>query len=230
MRNRPDTALIFAAGFGTRMRDLTRARPKPLVEVAGQPLLDHALAQLDGVPRRFANTHYLADVLRPELQSRGIGEIHEPEILETGGGLKRACATLDRHCVVTMNSDAVWTGPRAAHTLAQAWDEDRMDALLLVVAADRARGHVGRGDFALDADGAISRGGPFVYTGAQIIGTQVFADTDPEAFSLNVVWDRLIAAGRARAVVHSGGWCDVGRPESIAIAETMLAQERGAND
>jgi MurNAc alpha-1-phosphate uridylyltransferase len=227
---RPDAALLFAAGFGTRMAPLTDTRPKPLIEVTGRALLDHALDMCDGVSlaRRVVNTHYRAAQIAQHLaarpETRDVALSHEtPEILETGGGLRHALPLLGAGPVFTLNTDAIWTGPNPLAALAAAWDPDRMDALLMCVPADRATGHAGGGDFARDATGALQRGGPLVYGGVQIIDPASLSGIAETAFSLNLAWNASARAGRLHGLVHPGGWCDVGRPESIALAEGMLA-------
>lgn len=219
--------MVFAAGFGTRMGDLTRDRPKPLIEVAGRPLLDHALDLCDApfIGNRVINLHYRGDQIARHLQGRAIALSWEDPILETGGGLRAALPLLGDGPVMTLNTDAVWTGQNPLSELAAHWDDRRMDALLLLAPADQALGHGGTGDFLLDKDGRSSRAkgmpGP-VYLGAQILRTDGLAAIDEKVFSVNLLWDRMIAEGRAFGLIHQGGWCDVGRPESIALAEGML--------
>lgn len=219
----PLPLMLFAAGFGTRMGALTADRPKPLVEVAGRPLLDHALALAPGQASRIVvNTHYLGDRIAAHLAGRDIALSAEDPILDTGGGLRAALPLLGPGPVFTLNTDAVWTGPNPLATLRAGW-RDGMGALLLLIPAGRARGHGPAGDFAMDAAGRISRGGPWVYTGAQIVDPSGLAAIPERVFSLNRLWDGMIAEGRAFAVVHPGGWCDVGTPPGIAEAEAMLA-------
>lgn len=222
----PGAVMIFAAGFGTRMGALTAGRPKPMIKVAGRPLLDHALALAGaaGLARIVVNTHYLAGQIAAHLQGRGVLVSHEPDILDTGGGLRAALPLLGPGPVFTLNSDAVWTGANPLATLAAAWDPARMDALVLLLPADAAKGHAGGGDFACDEAGRIARGGPFVYLGAQILDPVLLDGIGAAAFSLNRAWDAAIARGRAFGVLHRGGWCDVGRPEGIAEAEAMLRE------
>ncbi|MGB7268564.1 MAG: nucleotidyltransferase family protein [Albidovulum sp.] len=224
MRQLPRSLMLFAAGFGTRMAALTADRPKPLIKVAGQALIDHALGQAQGVERIVVNLHYRPEQIRAHLAGRPeIAFSAELEtILETGGGLRKALPLLNSDPVYTLNTDAVWTGPGALGQLAEAWDPARMDGLLLLVPLERAVGHRGAGDFSMDGAGQLRRGGDLVYTGAQIIVTGGLAAIDEAAFSLNLLWDRMLAQGRLFGVMHRGGWCDVGRPESIALAETML--------
>lgn len=225
MRNAPDALMLFAAGFGTRMGALTRDRPKPLIEVGGRALLDHALdvASGAGIGRIAVNTHYKAEQIQAHLAGRDIALAHEPdEILDTGGGLRAALPLLGDGPVYTMNTDAVWRGPNPLSLLAGAWDDSRMDAVLLCLPPDQAIGHTGQGDFLLDAEGRVSRGPGLVYSGAQIIRTESLADIPDRAFSLNVVWDRMMAEGRVFGTVYPGTWCDVGHPGGIALAEAML--------
>ena len=222
--------MLFAAGFGTRMGALTRDRPKPLIAVAGRSLLDHALALADeaGITRPAINLHYRGDQIAAHLAGRDVALSWESEmILETGGGLKAARPLLGSGPVLTLNTDAVWTGANPLRELASAWDTVRMEALLLLVPLSRAMGHEGSGDFNLGADGRISRaeGGPgLVYVGAQILNPARLAGFSQRVFSLNLLWDRMIAEGSAYGLIHDGGWCDVGRPEGIALAEALLAQ------
>ncbi|MEY4982275.1 MAG: hypothetical protein RIR62_541 [Pseudomonadota bacterium] len=230
MRPAPPPLMLFAAGLGTRMGALTATRPKPLIEVAGKPLIDHALTLCDaaGITRIVANTHYLPDQIEAHLAPRRIPiSREEPRILETGGGLKRALPLLDGNPVLTLNTDAVWTGENPLTELMDAWDGTRMDGLLLLLPPDQATGHTGTGDFLMDDAGRLSRAkgaaGP-VYLGAQILRTDGLAAIEEEAFSLNRLWDRMIAAGRLYGLVHRGGWCDVGRPKGISLAEALLSR------
>jgi N-acetyl-alpha-D-muramate 1-phosphate uridylyltransferase len=222
----PDALMIFAAGFGTRMRPLTDTRPKPLVEVAGRALLDHALALAEGqgIARIAVNAHYLAGQIKAHLAGRsGIAVLEEqPLILDTGGGLKAARGVLGNGPAFTLNPDAVWTGPNPLATLRGAWDPARMDALVLVIPRGTASGHGGAGDFALDAAGRIGRGTDYVYTGAQVVATRRLDEIGDTAFSLNLLWDRLISEGRCHGVVHPGRWCDVGTAAAIPVAEALL--------
>ncbi|KUF09527.1 nucleotidyltransferase family protein [Pseudoponticoccus marisrubri] len=219
----PDAVMLFAAGFGTRMGALTADRPKPLIEVAGRPLLDHALALTEGLGTRVVNAHYHAEQIRAHLVGTDIAvSVETPEILDTGGGLRHARPLLGPGPVFTLNTDAVWTGPNPLDTLRAEWDPARMDALLLCQPAERATGRAGPGDFTRAPDGQLIRGGPLVYTGAQILRTDRLDEIDETAFSLNLLWTRLAAEGRLFGTLHSGGWCDVGHPEGIAAAEAML--------
>ncbi|MFD0859508.1 nucleotidyltransferase family protein [Roseovarius aquimarinus] len=228
MPHQPDALMLFAAGFGTRMGALTRTRPKPLIEVAGRTLLDHALdlAQSAGIGRCVVNTHYLADHIAAHLAGRGVAISHEETILDTGGGLRAALPLLGDGPVFTLNTDAVWKGPNPLGHLAAAWDESAMDALLLCLPPAQAIGHAGKGDFMIGEGGRAARGPGLVYSGAQIIRPGALDDMPEGPFSLNLVWDRLIGRGRLHAIAYPGTWCDVGHPGGITLAEEML----GARD
>ncbi len=225
----PDAVMIFAAGFGTRMGALTANRPKPLIHVAGEALIDRALtiAKEAGFSRIVVNLHYLGDQLATHLQGSGVSLSWErDQILETGGGLRAALPLLGPGPVATLNPDVVWTGVNPLCALRAAWNPAKMDALVLLMPTAQAIGHPGPADFSLAPDGRIARAavGPgFLYPGAQIINPIGLADIKEDAFSLNRLWDRQIAAGRAYGLIHRGGWCDVGRPEGIALAEALLA-------
>lgn len=234
----PETAMVMAAGLGKRMRPLTATRPKPLIEVAGKPLIDHAFDRLRsaGVKRAVVNVHYLADSLEAHLKAR-VRDIEvavsdeRALLMETGGGLVQARALLGDDPIVCVNSDNLWIdGPTdAIRALAAAWDDARMDVLLLLVPLARANCHRGQGDFHLDALGRITgrrrpgRLAPFVYTGVQMLHPRIIVDAPQGPFSTNLFWDRAIAAGRAWGLVHQGLWFDVGQPQSIAAAEAILA-------
>ncbi|MGR3761287.1 nucleotidyltransferase family protein [Roseobacteraceae bacterium NS-SX3] len=220
--------MLFAAGFGTRMKALTRKTPKPLIPVAGKPLIDHALELARGVePARIAaNLHYLPDKLAAHLEPQGVALSHEyPGILDTGGGLRQALPLLGRGPVYTMNTDAIWKGPNPLEVAGDAWAPERMDALLVCVPLERAVGRKGSGDFSADADGRISRGGNLVYGGVQIVKTDGLQEIEDSRFSLNVLWNRMAEQGRLFAVEYPGHWCDVGRPEGIKMAEDLIAAD-----
>lgn len=230
MRTTPDALMLFAAGLGTRMRALTQDRPKPLIEVAGKPLIDHALDLVRGaeVSRVVANTHYLGAQITAHLAPHDVQISDESgALLETGGGLRKALPLLGQGPVFTLNTDAVWTGPNVLSALRGAWNGAAMSALLALVPTEAALGYAGEGDFSLTPDGRIERGKGYVYTGAQVIDPAGIETISQPAFSLNLLWNQMIDEGRAYGAVHFGGWCDVGRPECIALAEGMLADARG---
>ncbi|MCR8724490.1 nucleotidyltransferase family protein [Frigidibacter sp. ROC022] len=224
MRNGSPALMLFAAGLGRRMAPLTDTRPKPLIPVAGRPLIDHALALARdvGIGRVVVNTHYLAEMLAAHLADSGATLIHEPVLLETGGGLRNAVPLLGDGPVLTLNSDALWQGKNPLQSLISAWEPARMEALLLLCPKDRAVGHPGKGDFSIDAEGRLSRGGDLIYTGAQMTRTDRLSSVPDAAFSLNRVWDMMMESGSLYGTLHPGRWSDVGRPEGIALAEAML--------
>ncbi|MBE1286053.1 MAG: NTP transferase domain-containing protein [Rhodobacteraceae bacterium] len=217
--------MLFAAGFGTRMGALTRHCPKPLIPVAGRPLIAHTvdLARAAGGDPLVANTHYLADQMRTYLEPRGILISDEqPEILDTGGGLRQALPLLGSGPVITMNTDAIWDGPNPVELALSQWDPDRMDALLVCVPLPRAAGRKGGGDFSADEQRRITRGGNLVYGGVQILDPSGLRQIPDQTFSLNLLWNEMLETGRLFAVEYPGRWCDVGHPEGIALAEAVL--------
>lgn len=217
-------AMVFAAGLGTRMRPLTDDRPKAMVPVAGRPLIDHALEQVAGPGPLVVNAHHFAPVLADHLAPRAdLTLLIEDVLLETGGGLRNALPLLGSGPVLTMNADAVWTGPQARSTLLKQWDPARMDGLLLLVPQDRALGQSG-GSFAMDADGKLIRDQDgLVYTGAGIVKPRGLMGDPRQVFSLRDLWFEMLATGRLFGALHPGGWADVGTPGGIALAEDMLA-------
>ncbi len=233
----PRTAMVMAAGLGTRMRPLTLARPKPLIELAGRALIDHVLDRLRaaGVERVVVNVHHHPDQLEAHLREGAHGldlavSDERARLMETGGGLVQARALLGKEPVLVLNSDNLWVdGPvDALRLLGAQWDDEAMDALLLLVPAARAHNHRGAGDFHLGGDGRLTRRkpgrvAPFVYTGVQIIHPRLIRDWPEGPFSTNLFWDRAITEGRAFGAVHQGLWFDVGTPEAIPATEAMLA-------
>jgi MurNAc alpha-1-phosphate uridylyltransferase len=214
--------MIFAAGKGTRMAPLTDVTPKPLIKVGGQTLLDRALSLGAGTGPVVVNTHHLGSQIRDHVAGRGIAVSDESDLLlETGGGLRKALPLLGAGPVMTLNPDVVWTGANPVGALLDAWD-DHMDALLMLVPLGRTHGRAGGGDFSLDPSGRLIRRGDLVYGGAQIIRPDRLAEISEDIFSLNRLWDLLIADGRAHGVIHEGEWCDVGRPDCIPLAEALL--------
>ncbi|MCH8169253.1 MAG: nucleotidyltransferase family protein [Proteobacteria bacterium] len=230
---RPDTAMILAAGLGTRMRPLTETCPKPLLPLGGRPMIDLALdhAAAAGVRRAVVNLHYLGGMIRDHLAGREAPEIlfseEQPEILGTGGGIAQALPLLGAAPFYTVNSDAVWVGPNPLETLAAAWEPARMDALLLLVPRERARSYTRAGDFFLPGEGDVpvwrgeSEAAPMVYSGASIIAPWVFDDAPRGPFPL---WEALTAWDRVAAVSYPGDWVDVGTPAGLAEAQAALGE------
>lgn len=221
----PNSAMIFAAGRGTRMGSLTKDCPKPLIKVSGRPLIDYAmdLVQSSPIEKTVVNVHYLADQIADHLRDQDVLLSYEAgTVLETGGGLKKALTLLKSDTVVTLNSDAVWTGANPINALLSAWDPANMDALLMLVDHPDAIGHNGAGDFLMSTDGTLQRGQGLTYTGCQIIKTQFVEAIPQDVFSLNLAWDSILQTDRAFGLRHHGQWCDVGHPEGITLAEAML--------
>lgn len=221
--------MIFAAGRGTRMGALAANRPKALLPVAGRPLLEHALDVARGVRANpiVINTHHHAAQITAHLA--GVPDVtltHEPELLETGGGLKAAHTLLGAGPAFTLNADAVWKGPNPLGALVTAFNPAEMDALLLLAPTEVALAS-GPGDFFLEGGKLRRRGAgaaaPFIYTGAQIIRPELAGQVQGQSFSMNIIWDQIIASGRAYGLVMQGGWRDVGTPEALTRAETWLA-------
>jgi len=235
----PRIAMMLAAGRGKRMRALTETRPKPLIAVAGKPLIDHGLDALAEarVARVVVNLWYHADMLAAHLATRArpaIELLRERELLETGGGVANALPRLGADAFFVVNSDVLWreAGRPALVRLAEAWRDEAMDALLLVAPRARTVGYDGRGDFDLDSQGRLSRRPPAgvagqVFTGLQILHPRLFAGAPEGAFSLNLLYDRALAAGRLYGIGHAGEWFHVGTPEGRDEAERRLGPASG---
>lgn len=230
------TAMLMAAGLGKRMRPLTAATPKPLVRVAGKPLIDHALDRIEnaGIGKVVVNVHYLGDAIEAHLAQRGTPEFtisDERDLLvETGGGLVKAKeAGQLPDPFFACNADSIWLdGPRNAFSdLSARWDPERMDALLLVVSHARAFNFDGTGDFYMDGQGRLTRKqpgriAPFIYTGIQIVSHRLLRDAPAGKFSTNILWDRAIEEGRLYGLAFTGLWYEVGSPDHIAPTEEAL--------
>ncbi|RDC59663.1 Mannose-1-phosphate guanylyltransferase [Alteripontixanthobacter maritimus] len=229
-----DTAMVMAAGMGKRMRPLTASQPKPMVRVAGKPLIDHALDRMveSGLTRAVVNVHYLADSLEAHLAERKDISVsfsnERDQLLETGGGMIKAQGDLPDpfYC---LNSDNIWLdGPRTAFAdLSQLWDPARMDALLLVVPHGRAVNFRGKGDFHMDGTGLLSRRrsgriAPFIYSGIQLVSHRLLRDAPDGKFSTNILWTRAMEEGRLFGAAFTGLWFEVGTPQSIAPTEEAL--------
>lgn len=233
MRAPPGKAMILAAGLGLRMRPITLEIPKPLVRVAGRTMLDRVLDHLDrvGCRDKLVNLHWLGDKIRAHLQDRtDIAFSPEPELLETGGGVARALPWLGAAPFYVCNADIIWEdrGPPALAQLAEQFDEARMDGLLLLQRRDQAFGYDGQGDFHRDESGKLRRREPggtseFLFAGVQILHPNLFDDCPAGAFSLNLLYDRAIAAGRLFGMVHDGDWYHIGTPAALGAAEILLA-------
>ena len=231
----PQTAMFLAAGLGTRMKPLTEHTPKPLIKVGGKALIDWPLDQLAaaGVPRAVVNVHHLAPQMTAHLKTR-----HSPtvtisdetaQLLDTGGGLVKALPLLGGEPVFVFGCDTVTLGGAtpALTRLADQWNSDELDVLMLVHPMETAHGFDSAGDFFVDAEGHLTRRGaaaraPYAYTGIQIIHPRILAGEKAVPFSMNKLWDKAIAARRLKGVVHDGAWFHVGTPDAVEKTDALL--------
>lgn len=231
----PKRGMVLAAGLGTRMRPLTDGRPKPLVAVAGKALLDHVLDRLieAGVGDVVVNVHYYADMMEAHLEKRTHPRIivsdERAQLRDSGGGVKKALPHLGDEPFFLLNADTIWREVTQGNLsrLAQAFDAQKMDALLLLAATATSIGYDGRGDFDLDSSGRLTRRKqgaitPYVYAGAAILSPAAFAPFTESVFSLNRLFDKAIADGRLFGLRMDGQWMHVGTPEAVAEAEERL--------
>ncbi len=228
------TAMVLAAGLGTRMRPLTDDRPKALVEVDGKALIDHVLDRLveAGCEKAVVNVHWFADRLEAHLAARNDIEIvisdERAELLETGGGLKHARGLLGNDPVWVANIDSVWIDRSdALGHLARAWDPERMDTILLLAEREMSIGFEGAGDFFHEPDGSLRFRGeapsaPYAYMGVHITRPQIVDDGPNGPFSLSQTWRRMATQGRLHGRVLNGFWMHVGDPVSRDEAEAKL--------
>ncbi len=231
----PKSAMVLAAGMGMRMRPLTEKMPKPMVRLDGKPLIDHVLDRIDetGIPQAIVNVHYQADMLEKHVKTRKQPKIafsdEREQLLDTGGGVKRALPKLGKEPFLIHNSDSLWIDGVQSNLkrLADAFDPETMDCLLLLALGSASLGYDGRGDFVMAADGVLRRRperevAPFVFTGVSIAHPRLFDDTPDGPFSLNLVWDRAIQQGRLHGIRLDGVWMHVGTPDALADAELLL--------
>jgi MurNAc alpha-1-phosphate uridylyltransferase len=236
----PRTARVLAAGLGERMRPLTDRMPKPLVAVAGKPLIDHVLDRLAaaGVERAVVNVHYLADQIEQHVRGRTAPKItisdERTKLLNTGGGVVKALGLLGREPFIHVNSDTIWIDGVKPNLerLGEAFDPSKMDALLLLAPVADSIGYPGRGDFTMAADGRLTRRAeqdvaPFVFAGAAILRPELFKDAPPGAFSLTTLFARAEAEGRLHGLRLEGVWMHVGTPDAIQQAEAAIAASTG---
>lgn len=228
--------MVLAAGLGMRMRPLTLTRPKPLVEFAGKPLLDHALDRLAeaGIGEAVVNVHYLPDQIIEHVRGRAMPRVTISDerdlLLDTGGGVVKALPLLGGAPFLHINSDTVWSeqGTPALQRLVAAFDREHMDILLLLAAPERSVAFEGKGDFLLGSDGRLTRrprdgAAAPAYMGAAMIDPAIFVDVPSGPFSLNLLFDRAIARGRLSGLLHEGVWMHIGTPEALRDAERRLA-------
>lgn len=230
----PAQAMVLAAGYGKRLGPVTRVRPKPLVSVAGRPVIDRVLDRLSaaGVTRCVVNLHYKGEMLRAHLERRETPEIefsHEEELLDTGGGVLNALHRFGGEPFLSVNSDTIWRDAfgDSFRRLGRAWDPERMDVLLLMQPTVTAIGYRGQGDFTMTPSGRLTRRrpgrlAPFLYAGIQILHPRIFEGLETVPFSLNLIFDRAAEAGRLYGMRHEGDWIDIGTPDGLERAEALL--------
>jgi len=240
MKQTPRNAMVLAAGMGTRMHPLTDNVPKPLVKVAGKPLVDHVLDRLAaaGVARAVINVHHFAEQMQRHLAVRARPQIVISDesglLLGTGGGVKKALPELGDAPFFHVNSDTLWIDGVKPNLrrLVNAFDAQAMDALLLLAPTAGSVGYAGRGDFTMAPDGALQKRGeravaPFVYAGAAIFSPALFADAPAGEFPLTLLFDRAEQAGRLHGLRLEGQWMHVGTPDAVALAEAAIRASAG---
>lgn len=235
----PRTAMVLAAGLGKRMRPLTDTMPKPLIAIAGRTLLDRGLDALAaaGVETAVVNVHHLAGQIETHVAGRAAPRIivsdERTRLLDSAGGIVKALPLLGPDPFLVLNADTFWidTGEPNLKRLALAWDGEAMDILIMLADPAHATGHSGSTDFLVDAEGRLTRaaGRPdgLIYAGAAIVHPCIFADAAAEPHSLNVYFDRAIAARRLSGMAMDGHWITVGTPDAIAAAEAAVARHDG---
>jgi N-acetyl-alpha-D-muramate 1-phosphate uridylyltransferase len=233
----PRKAMVLAAGLGLRMRPLTDHMPKPLVRVAGRPLLDHVLDRLAeaGVTEAVVNVHYLPDQIiahvAPRAKPRVIISDERNQVLGTGGGVVKALPMLGSEPFFHVNSDTMWIDGVQSNLkrLAEAFDPARMDILLLMAPTANSIGYGGRGDYGMLPDGALRKRRehqvvPFVYAGAAIMSPQIFAGAPKGEFSLTRMFDAANEQERLFGLRLDGVWMHVGTPDAVSAAEEALLE------
>jgi len=234
-------AMVLAAGLGTRLRPITDSLPKPLVRVAGKPMIDYALDLLAdaGVRRAVVNVHHFADQMEAHLKAYPRLNVMISEerdrLMNSGGGLARGVRLLDRAPLFVMNADLFWVGetrgqPSNLERLAAFFDPDIMDMALLCVPLERTTGHSGKKDFQMDESGRLTRyrdgAQPLVYAGAIAMHAALLDDAPDDAFNLNLYFDKAIASGRLYGLVLDGQWLTVGTPDALVEAEEVLSRRQ----
>ena len=233
----PETAMVLAAGLGTRMQPLTEHMPKVLVRVSGKTLIDHAIDMLQrsGVKHAVVNVHHHADQVEAHLAGRKAPRItisdERAQLLDSGGGVSAAMPHIGEKPFFVINADSFWLDgfrPNLVNMAAQ-WDDEKMDVLLLLASMSNSVGYRGQGDFNMDSMGRLMRRderriAPFIYAGAAILHPRLFADCPDGPFSLNLLFDRALEAGRLFGLRLDGLWLHVGTPDAIQEAEEAIAR------
>ncbi len=231
--------MVLAAGLGNRMRPITDALPKPLVRIAGKPLIDWGLDTLAaaGVSKAIVNVHYLASQIEAHVSSRKVPQIiisdERGQLLESGGGVVKALALLGDQPFFLINSDTFWIEDDGQNLmkLQEIFDSDSMDILLMLVKPEQATGYEGKGDFAMDENSRLRRPlpdetVPYVYAGAAVIHPRVFKGATAEPHSLNRQFNKAMADGRLFGAPMKGHWLTVGTPDAIPAAEAVIRKRK----
>jgi N-acetyl-alpha-D-muramate 1-phosphate uridylyltransferase len=233
--DKTESAMVLAAGLGTRMREQTHTKPKPLVEVGGKSLIDRVLDRVveAGVTRAVVNVHHFADLLLAHLASRGRPRIEisdeRGQLLNTGGGVVRALPLLGNNPFLLANSDSIWIEGATPNLvrLVAAYRADEMDAMLLLAPVAGAIGYAGAGDYSMNSEGRLTHRAereiaPFVYAGAAILHPRLFENAPSDAFSLTQSFAKAEESDRLFGLRLDGMWMHVGTPEAILAAEDAI--------
>ena len=223
--------MILAAGRGLRMRPLTHKLPKPLITVAGKTMLERTFDHLNNlkISKIVVNSHYLSSLLEDFVRINYPEALisHEDMLLETGGGIKKALPLLGKEPFFTLNGDSIWSDSESLIAMEKVWNEDKMDALLLLIPKENACGYQGSGDFFMSFENKLSRPrsdstAPFVYMGVQIVSPRLFQNAPKGPFSINLLWDKALQKGRLCGYVHGGEWFHISTPEDLQKYEPLI--------
>lgn len=230
------SAMILAAGLGLRMRPITDTLPKPLITVGGKSMLERAFEHVRaiGISQVVVNTHHLAVLVEEKAKAIYPNALvsHENILLETGGGIKKALPLLGEGAFITLNGDCIWIGSQGLGSLKKAWNNNKMEALLLLLPREKAHGYKGRGDFFMAPDGRLSRLGeakeaPYVYVGVQVVSPKLFQQAPEGPFSMNFLWDKALQEGRLYGHIYSGDWFHMSTPEDLKTYEPLIEKKEG---
>ena len=229
--------MVLAAGYGVRLKPLTDTLPKPLVPVAGRPMIEYALDKLRayGIEEVVVNVSHLKGLLTAYFagpQGFKVRISEEPEPLETGGGLKKALPLLGSGPVFTINSDILWLdkGESALERLARAWDDSAMDFLLLVQPKAKAVGHdKGEDHLFVHRDNTpewSEPDAPYIIAGLGVLHPRILARAPEGKFSIKALWHEALNKGRLACLPHHGRWFQTGTIEDIRKTEAALKAEK----
>ena len=225
------SAMILAAGLGQRMRPITNTLPKPLISVAGKSMLDRTFEHLKtiGVANIIVNTHYLAPLIVEQVKALHPQTLisHEEVLLETGGGIKKALPLLGNDPFFALNGDSIWSGPESLMGMEKCWNEEMMDALLLLIPREKAHGYEGLGDFFINSQKSLCRpekgkNAPYVYIGVQLLAPRLFQNAPNGSFSINLLWNEALAKNRLYGYIHEGEWFHMSTPQDLEKYEPII--------